>query len=128
MQRLGLAGEGLPPQEDRGGWDRIRVRLRDLFRTRTRDEWSAILEGTDACYAPVLDMDECVRHPHNVARRTHVDLDGVLHPAPAPRFSATPSTIRKAPPAAGEDTDSALLDWGFSRDDISSLKAGDAIR
>jgi alpha-methylacyl-CoA racemase len=76
----------------------------------------------------VLDMDESVRHPHNVARATHVEFQGVLNPAPSPRFSATPSDIRKAPPAPGEDTDGALRDWQFSAAEITSLKAAGAIR
>jgi alpha-methylacyl-CoA racemase len=106
----------------------LRARLQQVFKTRTRDEWCALLEGTDACFAGVLDMDESVRHPHNQARGTHVDFGGVLNPAPAPRFSATPSELRKAPPAPGEDTDSALRNWRFSAADIESLKAVGAIR
>jgi alpha-methylacyl-CoA racemase len=128
LRRIGLEGAELPAQEDRGGWEQIRGRLRDMFKTRTRDEWCSLLEGTDACFAGVLDMDECMHHPHNVARRTHVEFQGVLNPAPAPRFSATPSDIRKAPSAAGEDTDTALLDWQFSAAEIASLKTAGAIR
>jgi alpha-methylacyl-CoA racemase len=128
LQRLGLGQIDLPAQDDRGGWEQVRARLQDMFKTRTRDEWCSLLEGTDACFAGVLDMDESVRHPHNVARKTHVEFQGVLNPAPAPRFSATPSDIRKAPPAPGEDTDAALLDWQFSAAEIASLKAVGAIR
>jgi alpha-methylacyl-CoA racemase len=128
LQRMGLGQVDLPAQDDRDGWAQIRARLQDMFKTRTRDEWCSLLEGTDACFAGVLDMDESVRHPHNVARKTHVEFQGVLHPAPAPRFSATPSDIRKAPPAPGEDTDDALLDWQFSAAEIASLKAVGAIR
>jgi alpha-methylacyl-CoA racemase len=128
LQRLGLGQIDLPAQDDRGGWEQVRARLQDMFKTRTRDEWCSLLEGTDACFAGVLDMDESVRHPHNVARKTHVEFQGVLNPAPAPRFSATPSDIRKAPPVPGEDTDAALLDWQFSAAEIASLKAVGAIR
>lgn len=127
LERIGLAGDDLPAQEDREGWTTLRARLAQVFKTRTRDEWCTLLEGTDACFAPVLDMDECVNHPHHRARETHVRLGGVLHPAPAPRFSATPSEIRKAPPASGEDTSEALRDWGFAADDIASLKQAGAI-
>jgi alpha-methylacyl-CoA racemase len=128
LERIGLANEDLPAQEDRARWAELSGRLKDVFRTRTRDEWCTILEGTDACFSPVLDMDECVKHPHNVARKSYVDVDGVLNPAPAPRFSATPSELRKIPPAVGEDTEVALSDWGFSRAEIESLKSSAAIR
>jgi alpha-methylacyl-CoA racemase len=128
LQRMGLGQIDLPAQDDRGGWEQLRARLQNMFKTRTRDEWCSLLEGTDACFAGVLDMDESVRHPQNVARKTHVEFQGVLNPAPAPRFSATPSDIRKAPPAPGEDTDGALLDWQFSAAEIASLKAVGAIR
>jgi len=128
LERIGLGQADLPAQEDRGGWSRVRERLSEVFRTRTRDEWCKLLEGTDACFAPVLDMDECVRHPHNVARKTHIEFEGVLNPAPAPRFSETPSEIRKGPPAPGEDTESALLDWRFSKPEITALRTAGAIR
>jgi alpha-methylacyl-CoA racemase len=128
VRRLGLSDAELPDQHDRAKWPTLRKRLQEVFRTRTRDEWCELLEGTDACFAGILDMDECVRHPHNRARHTHVDVDGVLNPAPAPRFSATPSELRKAPPAPGEDTDSALRSWRFTAAEIDSLKAAGAIR
>jgi alpha-methylacyl-CoA racemase len=128
MKRLGLSGTDLPDQHDRVNWPAMRERLQAVFRTRTREEWCALLEGTDACFAGVFDMDECVAHPHNQARRTHLEFDGVINPAPAPRFSATPSELRKPPPAVGEDTDSALRNWRFSPADIESLRAVGAIR
>jgi alpha-methylacyl-CoA racemase len=127
LERLGVADASLPAQADRQGWAMIRRKLAETFKSRTREEWCAVLEGTDACFAPVLDMDECPKHPHHVARKAHVELDGVLHPAPAPRFSATPSAIRKAPSAPGEDTTDALREWGFSTNEIASLKRAGAI-
>jgi alpha-methylacyl-CoA racemase len=127
LRRLGFNGAELPQQNDREGWATIRARLAEVFKSRTRDEWSRLLEGTDACFAAVLDMDECVHHPHHVARGTYVELDGVLHPAPAPRFSATPSEIRKAPSAPGEDTRSVLADCGFSEEEIAALTEAGAI-
>jgi alpha-methylacyl-CoA racemase len=106
----------------------MRERLAAIFKSRTREQWCAVLEGSDACFSPVLDLDECVRHPHNVARGTHVEFAGVLQPAPAPRFSKTPSQIYKTPPAPGEDTQDALRDWGFSPHEIAGLRDSGVIR
>ncbi len=102
-------------QMDRSQWPLMKLRLADVFRTRTRDEWCTVLEGSDACFAPVLDWDEAPAHPHNRARGTFVTLDGVVQPAPAPRFSRTPA----AQPRAGDSTDLAVaLDaWGATLSD-----------
>ncbi|MBB5406313.1 alpha-methylacyl-CoA racemase [Paraburkholderia sp. HC6.4b] len=99
------------PQMDIEQWPALSDRLQQVFLTKTRAEWTALLEGTDACFAPVLDFDEAPRHPHNVARQSHMSLDGVLQPAPAPRFSRTqPST--PCPPCATEaNTEGVLTDW-----------------
>lgn len=128
LRRIGVSVDELPPQDDRSNWEAIRARLTAVFRTRTRDEWCQVLEGTDACFAPVLDMDECVHHPHNVARKTHIQFEGVMNPAPAPRFSVTPSALRAAPPAPGQDTDSVLADAGFSIAEVASLRAARSIK
>jgi alpha-methylacyl-CoA racemase len=87
----GIADSLFDDQMDAKRWPLLKVRLADVFRTRTRDEWCALLEGTDACFAPVLDWDEAPAHPHNRARQTFLDIDGVVQPAPAPRFSRTPA-------------------------------------
>jgi alpha-methylacyl-CoA racemase len=91
--------------------------MADVFRTRTRDEWCRILEGSDACFSPVLDWDEAPRHPHNRARETFVSVDGVVQPAPAPRFSRTPA----APPRrrVSRQTQHVLRDWGLSEAGIA---------
>jgi len=123
LERIGLAGEALPGQNDRRGWQRLRERLTAVFATRTRAEWCALLEGTDACFAPVLDPDEAAQHPHSVARGVYTRVDGVLQPQPAPRFSRTPSALRNAPPAPGADTREVLLDWGFGADEVATLQA-----
>jgi alpha-methylacyl-CoA racemase len=128
LQRLDLAQAGVPPQNDRAGWERMREMLASKFKTKTRAQWSALLEGTDVCFAPVLDMQEASQHPHNLARRAHVELDGVIQPAPAPRFSATPSAVRKRAPAPGEDTEVALAEWGFMPAEIESLRRGGTVR
>jgi alpha-methylacyl-CoA racemase len=105
----------------------MKERFAAIFRQRTRDEWCAILEGTDACFAPVLSLEEAPHHHHNVARGTFVELDGVVQPAPAPRFSRTPGAIQRAPAVAGEHTDAALCDWGFTADDVARLRAAGAV-
>jgi alpha-methylacyl-CoA racemase len=106
----GLEDEFCAGQMDRPHWPLMKLRMADMFRTRTRDEWCALLEGTDACFAPVLDWDEAPAHPHNRARGTFVTLQGVVQPAPAPRFSRTPP----APPAppARDAMSGALERWG----------------
>lgn len=92
-------------------WPLLKLRLADIFLTRTRDEWCALLEGTDACFAPVLDWDEAPRHAHNVARGTFVTLDGVVQPAPAPRFSGTPPDLPMPP--GTKTLNDALRAWGL---------------
>src|SRR5581483_5221000 len=88
---------------------------------KTRAEWCELMEGTDVCFAPVLDLDEAPRHPHNVARQTFVEVAGVTQPAPAPRFSATPGAIQGPPSAIGAHNQEALADWGFSQAEIAAL-------
>ena len=85
------------------------------------------LEGTDVCFAPVLDMNEAPNHPHNKARDAFVEEFGVVQPAPAPRFDRTPGAIQSPPPQPGEHTSGALADWGFSADDIDGLKKSGAV-
>ena len=102
-----------------------REALRALFRTRTRGEWCALLEGSDACFAPVLSLAEAPLHRHNRARGTFVEVDGIVQPAPAPRFSRTPSALPTPPEAPGQSTLRALAEWGFASADIERLaKAG----
>jgi alpha-methylacyl-CoA racemase len=127
LQRLGLDASTLPHQYDRSGWPAMKARFAEIFKTKTRDEWCAILEGTDACFGPVLSLTEAPHHPHNQARQTFVELDGVMQPAAAPRFSRTPAEIRCSPARPGEHTDAALADWGFHTDEIARLRAAGAI-
>ena len=127
LERIGLKGEALPKQNDPNGWQELRERLAAVFASRTRAEWCELLEGTDACFAPVLSPAEAVTHPHSVARGVYTDIDGVVQPQPVPRFSRTPSSLRHAPHAPGEDTAQTLADWGFSGDEIAALRAVGAI-
>ncbi len=101
--------------------ERIRERLEGVFRTRTRDEWCAQLETSETCFAPVLDMQEAAAHPHNVARGTFIEVDGLLQPAPAPRFSRTPATTPTAGVEPGVDLAAALEGWGLQAGEIQAL-------
>jgi alpha-methylacyl-CoA racemase len=121
LERLGLAKEALPAQDDRAGWPALRERFAAVFRTRTRDQWCAVFDGSDACFAPVLDFAEAAVHPHAIARSAHTKAGTAMQPAPAPRFSRTRGAIRAVPPERGAHGRSALGDWGFSRDEIARL-------
>jgi alpha-methylacyl-CoA racemase len=112
---------------DRSQWPVMKERFAALFKTKTRDEWTRILEGSDVCFAPVLSMREAQDHPHNRARGTFVEVAGSPQPGPAPRFSRTPPRIERPPPHAGQHTDSALADWGFAADEILRLREAKAI-
>ena len=114
-------------QNDVARWPEFKARLTDIFKSRTRDEWTALLEGSDACYAPILDFEEAPQHPHNQAREAFIDIDGVTQPAPAPRFSRTQAATPGSPPLAGQDNDEALQDWGLNAEEIAQLKDADAL-
>lgn len=122
LEKTGLAGQDLPEQLDRKSWPQMRERLAAVFRGKTRDEWCAIMEGTDICFAPVLSVAEAPEHPHARARNAYVDIGGVKQPGPAPRFSRTPGEVRAAP-ERGAHTDDVLGAHGFSADEIAALKA-----
>ena len=121
IERLGLAGEALPKQHDRAGWPLLRERFTAVFASRTRDEWCAIFDGSDACFAPVLGFTEARAHPHSVAREGSVRIGNIDQPASAPRFDRTPATVRHGPPERGAMGREALVDWGFDDDAIARL-------
>jgi alpha-methylacyl-CoA racemase len=127
LRRTRLDVEELPGQHDAAGWERLRTRFAALFKSKTRTEWTELLEGTDACFAPVLDVHEAQAHPHNVARGAFVELNGLAQPAPAPRFSRTQATVAGPAPAAGQHTQCALAQWGFSDEDIERLLSAGAV-
>jgi len=127
LNRIGVDPKSLPPQMDRASWPEAKDALAKVFRTKTRAEWCALLEGSDACFAPVLSMSEARRHPHNVARGAFVDVAGVAQPRPAPRFSRTDSEVSRPPARPGEHTDEALRDWGFDPREIAALREQKAI-
>jgi len=121
LEKLGLADTDLPKQHDRGGWPLLRQHFEAAFLTRTRDEWCAIFEGSDACVAPVLSFSEAPAHPQHLARGSFIKVGGVVQPAPAPRFSATPSAVAGPAPQRGEQGLAALFDWGFDEASVARL-------
>ena len=128
IEKLGLAGEELPHQMDKAQWPAMKERFAQIFRTKSRDEWCAIMEGSDVCFAPVLSLDEAPRHPHNVERGTFVEIDGIVQTAPAPRFSRTPGEIQGVADGAGQHTAEALANWGFSSEEVKKLVDAGAIK
>jgi alpha-methylacyl-CoA racemase len=127
VERLGLDVAELPPRGDESNWPELKRRFAEVFRTRTRAELCELLEGTDACFAPVLSFAEAPQHPHNAARATFVEHDGVVQPAPAPRFGRTQPRLSAPPPRPGEHTDAVLGDWGFSDREIATLRSSGAV-
>ncbi|MCU0274131.1 MAG: CoA transferase [Acidimicrobiales bacterium] len=127
LEKIGLAGEDLPAQYDRDGWPVLRERFAEVFRTKTRDEWCALLEGTDACFAPVLTFDEARTYPHNVARGSFVE-EGGTELIVMPRLSRTPGVPGRSPRWPGEETDTVLGEFGLSADEIDALRSSGAVR
>jgi alpha-methylacyl-CoA racemase len=118
----GLDNEMFDKQMSREDWPSLKLELKKVFLNKTRDEWCELMEGTDICFAPVLSMWEAPNHPHNVARKTFIKLEGLDQPAPAPRFSRTEAEVISSPAIAGEHTDSILKDLGYDESEINSLR------
>ena len=127
LDKLGLDAERFGKQNDRDLWPELSAEIAAVVRMKTRDEWDAILEGSDVCYAPVLTVDEAIRHPHNVARGTFIDVGGITQPGPAPRLSRTPGEVRRPPAHAGQHTDEVLSEAGFDDDEVAALRASGAV-
>ncbi|WP_447791876.1 CaiB/BaiF CoA transferase family protein [Pseudomonas farris] len=127
LEKLGLDPTEFQPQSDPAQWPHFKARLVDVFKTQTRDAWATLLEGTDACSSPILNWDEAIAHPHNRARQTFVEIDGVTQPAPAPRFSRSSPQVSRPPVQADQDTEAILSDWGLSLSEIAALKENEAI-
>ncbi len=123
LEKTGITDPDFARQHDRGAWPELHDKLAAVLAAKTQAEWCAIMDGTDVCFAPVLDLNEAPEHPHNVARETFVEVAGVTQPAPAPRFSVTPGAIQGPPPAIGAHDREALLDWGFSTSEVDALFA-----
>lgn len=114
-------------QNNQALWPELKAKLTEVFKSKTRDEWCAIMEGTDVCFAPVLSFKEAPSHPANVARKVYQEVDGVVQPSPAPRFSRTPSEIRHGAHGIGEDTVSVLQAMGFAAEEIEQLQNNNSV-
>ncbi len=129
MRLTGLEGDDqFAKQMDPTQWPALKVRIAELFKTKTCDEWCALMEMTDVCFAPVLAMSEAAQHPHNVERETFIELGGVMQPAPAPRFSRTAAIVEQLPAHPGEHTRGVLTDWGIDADRVVALIESGAVR
>ncbi len=128
LETVGLGNETLPAQTDRTGWPLLKKRLAAIFKTRTRAEWTELMQMKEICFAPVLSMSEAPSHPHNKARRAFLEVDGVMQPGPAPRFSRTPSKVTSPPAKAGEHSRAVLQDWGVPAAKIEALEKSGATK
>ena len=120
-EKLGLSDDKWNAQMSPKAWPGLKQDIADIFRTKTRDEWAALFDGTDACATPVLSVTEIADHPHNAARGTFMEADGILQATPAPRFSRTPGSVDRPPPTPGQHNDEVLREFGFSEAEISAL-------
>jgi alpha-methylacyl-CoA racemase len=126
--KLGLSDDpAFNPQFDRAAWGPLKARLAEIFLTRPRDDWAALFEGSDACVAPVLSLEEAPRHPHNVARDTFIEVGGAIQPAPSPRFSETSAAAPRAAGKVGADGHAILADLGYAAEQIATLQQGGVI-
>ena len=127
LQLTDLEGVELPKQSERGKWSEMTERLTGIFKTKTRDEWCKLMEGSDVCFAPILSMSEAMKHPQNTERDSFITVDGIPQPAPAPRFMRTPSEVQRPPAKAGQHTDEGLAAWGLSKEEIGKLRKSGAV-
>ncbi len=129
MRLTGLEDdEQFSRQMDPTQWPELKMRIAELFKTKTRDEWCELMEMTDVCFAPVLTMSEAAEHPHNVDRQTFIELGGVTQPAPAPRFSRTAAVVEELPAHPGQHSREILADWGVDADQVDALLESGAVR
>jgi alpha-methylacyl-CoA racemase len=127
LEKTGITDPQFANQMSRDEWPELKAKLAAVLGKKTQAEWCAIMDATDICFAPVLTLDEAPNHPHNAARETFVTVEGVVQPAPAPRFVSTPGEIQGPPPKIGAHNDEALSQWGFSGAEIEALKASGAL-
>ncbi len=127
VEKAGLDAERFSAQMDGGRWDEFKAELTQVFKTKTRDEWRELMEGTDVCFAPVLALDEVHEHPHNIARNSFLEIDGIVQPAPAPRFSRSEPATPTGSRLPGQDSRVVLQDAGFSDAEIDSMISSGAV-
>jgi len=127
LQHAAIEDPDFNDQLDQKKWPAFKEKITAIFKTKTRAEWCRIMEGSDICFAPVLSLDEAPDHPHNRERKTFVEVDGVVQPAPTPRFSKTPPELQSPPPQPGEHTKAVLEEFGFSAVEIEGLETAGAI-
>ncbi|CAN5421608.1 CaiB/BaiF CoA-transferase family protein [soil metagenome] len=127
LEKCGITTSEFANPADRAAWPGLRAKLEGVFKTRTREQWCELMEGTDLCFAPVLSLSEAPHHPHNRARQTFVEMNGAMHPAPAPRFSVTPSSVSTRVPKIGQQSLSVLDAMGVSASEVDVLVAEGAV-
>jgi alpha-methylacyl-CoA racemase len=126
-ERAGLTEEDFGAQNDQSQWSAMKEKLTTVIKQKTQAQWSEIMEGTDVCFAPVLNFLDAPKHPANIARNTYIEVDGLVQPAPAPRFGRTPSEVRHGGHDVGQDTDAVLAEMGFGEQELAGLRAGGSI-
>ncbi len=125
VERVGLDKQrfNAATQNDQQLWPELKKELAAVIKRKTRDQWCELLEGTDVCFAPILSFEEAPQHPHNIERKTYINVDDCTQPAPAPRFSRTPSKVSHGQHAPGADTESILLNFGYAAEQIQAMKS-----
>ncbi len=127
IEKAQLDPQRFAPQMDRSQWDELKQELTRVFKTKTREEWCELMEGTDVCFAPVLSYAEAPDHPHNRSRGSYIELDGVVQPGPVPKFSRTVAQVQAGPRRAGQDTATVLRDFGLGDDEVAALREEGAL-
>lgn len=115
-------------QFDTGRWPALKEKIKRVVKTKTREQWCTLMEGTDVCFAPVLTMDEAPLHPHNIARQSFIELEGIVQTAPAPRFSRTPGAVQGSPPAPGRDSEAILAEAGLTPAQVEALRRANVVK